>query len=287
MDQKLQNRLAARFLRLHRGPQILILPNAWDAASARIFEAAGFAAIATTSAGVAWSLGYPDGEAIGSGEMAEAIGRIVRAVALPVNADIEAGYGPTAKDVSHTVRSVVEAGVAGVNLEDRAYGSPMPLREMDEQIDRLEAAREAAHSAGARLVLNARTDVFLAHVGAERERLAHAIRRANAYREAGADCLFVPGVHDRKTIAVLAREIAGPLNIMAAPGCPSAPELQRLGVARVSVGGGPMRASMTLIGRLAADLKNRGRFTLFAGRSVITHQEANRLMAPRARRPSR
>jgi 2-methylisocitrate lyase-like PEP mutase family enzyme len=280
MDLTELQRKAELLRSLHGGPHILVLPNAWDAVSARIFEDAGFPAVATTSAGVAWALGYPDGERIGRDEMAKAVGRICRAVSVPVTADMEAGYGPAPTDIAATVRAVIAAGAVGLNLEDYHPDGVTGLWDIDAQVKRIRAARQAAESAGVRVVINARTDVYLHGIGAESERFDHAVRRANAYREAGADCLFIPGVRDAAVIGALARAVNGPINILAGPGSPSIPELHKLGVARVSVGSGPMRAALTLLRRIAEDLRGPGDFNSF-GQNILSHAEVNRLLSNR------
>ncbi|MGH9396256.1 MAG: isocitrate lyase/PEP mutase family protein [Terriglobia bacterium] len=267
---------AQAFLDLHQGPRILVLPNAWDAASARIFEEAGFPAVATTSAGVANSLGYPDGQRIPRSEMLDVVGKIARTVSVPVSADMEAGYASTPKGVAETARAVIAAGAIGMNFEDGTGIRDRPLEALDLQVEKIRAIREAANSLGVHLVLNARTDVYLAQAGEPSTQADEAIRRANAYRQAGADCLFIPGVADAETIAMLAHEIHGPINILAGPSTPPALELERLGVARMSTGSGPMRATMTLVRRIARDLRETGRIKSFIQGS-ITHTEANRL----------
>lgn len=278
MDLHTQRERAAALRRLHQGPGILVLPNVWDVASARLMETAGFPAVATTSAGVAFALGYPDGERISRDEMAQAVGRIAGRVSVPVTADMEAGYGPTAGDAAATARAVVQAGAVGMNLED----APGPDGEgtlMDEalQTDRIRAAREAAAAAGVPIVINARTDVFLAAIGEPATRLAHAVRRLAAYRDAGADCLFAPGVCDATTIAAFVRELGAPLNILAGKGCPPIPELARLGVRRVSLGSGVMRAALGLVRRIAEEIRGPGTYEqLLAG--TIPFAEINRLL---------
>jgi 2-methylisocitrate lyase-like PEP mutase family enzyme len=252
-----------------------VLPNAWDAASARVFEAAGFAAVATTSAGVAWALGCADGERADRAEVLAGVGRIAHSVAFPVPADLEAGFGAT-----ETVRGVLAAGAVGVNLEDSEKGPVRSLRPAEEQAARIKAARAVGEAVGVPLVINARTDVFLAGVGEPTGRLEHAVGQANAYRAAGADCLFVPGVRDAETIGRLARALEGPLNVLAGPGCPPVAELEALGVARVSVGSGPMTASLTLLRRIAAELAGPGTFTAFTDGSA-PYAEWNRLMEGR------
>jgi 2-methylisocitrate lyase-like PEP mutase family enzyme len=278
MADKMQIDKAGTFRRMHERSRILVLPNAWDVASARIFEDAGFPAIATTSAGVAWACGYPDGEHISREEMAQAVGRIARGVVVPVTADMEAGYGPGPDAVAATVAAVITAGAVGVNLEDSTASADDPLFDIDLQSKRIRAARVAAEEAGVPIVINARTDVYLRAVGPEAERFDHALRRANAYREAGADCLFIPGVRDAAVIAALARAVRGPINILAGPGTPSVAELEKLGVARVSVGSGPMRAALTLTRGIARELLERGTYELFS-RDGLTHPETNQLMA--------
>jgi 2-methylisocitrate lyase-like PEP mutase family enzyme len=278
MEPMTQQENAAIFRKLHEGPGILVLANAWDVVSARVFEEAGFPAVATSSAGVAWAQGYADGEHISRAEMTEVVRRIAAGVAVPVTADMEAGYGREPRHVAETVRAVIAAGAVGMNLEDSTRDPADPLFDLALAVERVRAARAVADAAGVPLVLNARTDVYLAAVGDEGGRLEHAVRRANAYREAGADCLFIPGVRDAATIAALVRQVRGPLNVLAGPGTPDVPELQRLGVARLSVGGGPARAALTVARRIAVELRGPGTYTAFT-QDVLTHQEVNRLMA--------
>ncbi len=265
---------AAKFRRLHHGPGILILPNAWDAASARVFEAAGFPAIATTSAGVAASLGYPDGESIPREEMLAAVARIAGAVSVPVTADVEAGYGDSPAEAAATAAGVMAAGAVGLNLEDRREGR---MLDAPAHAARVRAVRQAGEAAGVPLVINARTDVYLFEVGAPETRLEETVRRALAYRDAGADCVFVPGVSHGPTIERLARAIGVALNVLGGPGTPPAAELQRLGVARVSTGSGPMRATLALVRRIAGELKERGTFS-FTG-DAMPYADVYRLMS--------
>src|SRR5256885_9788523 len=217
---------------LHQGPRLLVLANVWDCASARIVAKAGFPALATSSAAVAAVYGHPDGQRISRDEMIEMVGRIARSVPLPVSADVEAGYGETTDAAAQTARAVLAAGAVGINLEDTA--SDGRLLPMDAQVARIRAARSAAEP----LVINARTDVFGVEDVPAPERMEEAIRRANAYLAAGADCAFVPWVADPERIAVLVRDIRGPLNVLISPKSPPIPELERLGVRRASVGSG-------------------------------------------------
>jgi len=276
MDRATQQRRADIFRALHHGEHILVLPNAWDVATARVFQAAGFPALATTSAGIANALGYPDGERISREEMVVMVERIAHALSVPLTADMEAGYADTLRGLEETARLVVTSGAVGVNLEDATAGEESPLYDIQLAADRVRAVRESSAAAGVSLVINARTDVYLANVGEPETRLAHAIRRANAYREAGADCLFIPGVRDAETIGTLAREIDGPINVLAGPGVPSTPELERLGVARVSVGSGPARAVLGLVRRIARELREQGTYEGFTT-GAMTYAEANEL----------
>jgi len=254
----------------------LLLPNAWDVASARIFEDADFPAIATSSAAVAFALGYPDGQKISRNEMLEAVRRIAEAVHVPVTADMEAGYGTTPEDIAETARQVIAAGAVGMNLEDAIDDKPDELADLNLQKEKILAINEISARAGLAFVLNARTDVFLAGIGPAETRLARTLERLNAYRDAGAQCLFAPGVKDKDTIAQLVKGVRGPLNILATAGTPPLAELQTLGVARVSVGSGPMRATLGLVSRMARQFREEGIFSLMT-EGAIAYADVNRL----------
>jgi 2-methylisocitrate lyase-like PEP mutase family enzyme len=264
-----QKAKADAFRAMHRG-QILLLPNAWDVASARVFRQAGFGAIATTSAGIAFTLGYPDGQRISREEMLAVIGRIAAAVDVPVTADVEAGYGDRPEDTTRTAREVLAAGAVGMNLEDATGDPKNPLFDLDLQMERVKAVRELP------IVLNARTDVYLLEVGAPEKRYDEALRRLAAYRDAGADCVFVPGLRDASTIGRLVKDLQCPVNILAGPGSPTVPELQRLGVARVSLGSSAMRATLGLLRSVAEELKSAGTYTSLEG--GIPFADVNRMM---------
>jgi 2-methylisocitrate lyase-like PEP mutase family enzyme len=271
---------ARQFLELHRGAKILVLPNAWDVSSARIFEDAGFPAIGTTSAGVAFSLGYADGQKIPREEMLSVVRRIAEAVEVPVTADVEAGFGSTPEEVADTARAVIAAGAVGMNLEDGVEKKTDFLADVNLQKEIILAVLEVAAGAGVRFVLNARTDIFLYGIGPAETRLGRAIERLNTYRAAGAPSLFAPGVKDKETIAQLARGVAGPLNILATVGTPPIAELQQHGVARVSVGSGPMRATLGFLGRMARQLRGEGVFTMMT-EGALPYADANRLVQPK------
>ncbi len=269
--------LATAFRRLHHpgDGSILVLPNAWDASSARVIEQAGARAIATTSAGVSWALGRPDGEGLTRAEMIEAVRRMAGSVRVPVTADVESGYGTgSPEDVAETVRAVVDAGAVGINLEDAPGRAGAPLLRPEEHAVRIAAARAAG---GPALVINARVDVYLRQVGAESGRFDETVRRARLYTEAGADGVFVPGVVEAGTISRLVKAIGAPLNIMASFGAPSVGELADLGVARVSVGPAIARAAMATIRAAARELLDAGTYDAIAG--GVPFAEADSLFA--------
>jgi 2-methylisocitrate lyase-like PEP mutase family enzyme len=253
-------RLKAEKLRaLHHGDRPLVLANAWDAASARLFEEAGFFAVATTSAGVAYAWGFPDGEHIKRKQMLEAVRRIAAAVSVPVTADLEAGYGSGAKAVDARGRSRRVLLAAPVHAE------------------RVFAARTAGAELGVPVVINARTDVFDFRQPSSHQ-VAEAIARGNVYLDAGADSVFVPFVRDRETIAELVRGIRGPVNILAGPGAPSVPELWALGVRRISIGSGIARAAFGLARRAARELYDQGTSDLIR-EWAVSYDEMQRLFS--------
>jgi 2-methylisocitrate lyase-like PEP mutase family enzyme len=258
---------AAALLDLHAGPGF-VLPNAWDAGSARILEQVGFPAVATTSAGIAWACGVPDGGSIDRDTMLEQVARIVAAVRVPVTADLEAGYGDTPDDVGRTVARAVELGAVGGNLEDAGKGR---LFGIDEAVDRLAAARAAAPSGT--FVLNARTDTYFA--GTTGDAFAETVERAVRYVEAGADCVFLPGVVEQDTIGRLAAAIPGPLNVVAGlANIIDAPTLFSLGVKRVSLGGSLARAALSMVERAGRELLDSGTLGFLDG--AITYADLQR-----------
>ena len=270
---------AARLAALHRPGRPLVLVNAWDAASARIIEEAGAEAIATTSAGVAFACGYPDGEKISRERMLEVVARVCAAVSLPVTADLERGYGDTPEEMRRTAEGLLEAGAVGLNLEDGTGRPEAPLADLALQAEKIRAILAAGRRRGVPIVLNARTDVYLRAVGPEGSRLAETVRRGRAYRDAGAASVFVPGVTDPAVIVELVARLACPVNVLAVAGSPSIPELARLGVARVSSGSGPMRAAITLTRRLAEEALTKGTWSALEG--ALSNATMNDLMAGR------
>jgi 2-methylisocitrate lyase-like PEP mutase family enzyme len=275
---------AVDFRLRHRGVGVLLLPNAWDVASARVLEEVGFSAIATTSAGIAFSLGYPDGQRVSREEMMARIGRIARAVQVPVTADVEWGYGSSAEEIARTTREVIETGAVGMNLEDTSGRADQPLLPLDQVLEKIKAVRETAAALQVPLVVNARTDVYLLEAGNPDADYAEAVRRLIAFRDAGADCVFAPGLKDADTIARLVKDVACPVNILAVPGTPSIEELRKLGVARVSVGSGFMRATLGALRAMGEELKNSGTYSALAG--GIPYKDVNEILERRTSRPS-
>jgi 2-methylisocitrate lyase-like PEP mutase family enzyme len=260
-----QKAKAESFRALHTTGPILVLPNAWDAASAAVIAQAGATAIATTSGGVAWSLGRPDGHGLTRAEMIEAVRRVAAAVDVPVTADVEGGYGPAPEDVAATVEGVVGAGGVGVNIEDSKAGGG-PLFDVAEQVARIKAGRAAAAKAGLpELWMNIRTDVFLFQIGEPEGRLADVLARAKAYAEAGADSLFVPGLVDLDTVRAVVDGSPLPVNVMAGPGAPTVAEFEAAGVRRVSAGTGVSQAAYALAQRAARELLDKGTYTELDG----------------------
>lgn len=266
MVSSIQKEKAELFLKYHHDKEILVLLNSWDAGSSKLIEASGFKAVATTSMGIAASLGHPDCEVVQLSEMIEVMTRIVQAVQVPVTADIEAGYGNNVNEIVESVKKIIATGIVGINIEDSIDLSPTLIDEM-EFCERISAIRALSDSLGFHLVINARTDSFYTSSASPREKLSESIRRGNKYREAGADCIFVQPVWEKETIATLVREINAPVNILSNPGIgagmpPSVRELQDLGVARVSLGSGLMKATLALIKKVADELSGKGTYNI-------------------------
>ncbi|MET9882407.1 isocitrate lyase/phosphoenolpyruvate mutase family protein [Streptomyces sp. NPDC006430] len=250
--------LARRFTALHDPAAPLALANAWDVVSARLVEAAGAPAVATTSAGVAWSLGAPDGDALSRDRALDLVARVAAAVSVPVTADIEGGFGADAAAVGETVTGVIAAGAVGINIED---GTRAPA----DHAERVAAARAAADAAGLPLYINARIDTYLFGLGEPEDRLDETLARAASYLRAGATGIFVPGVTDPATVTELVKGIDAPLNILAGPGAPSVTELGALGVARVSLGSSVAEAAYDVVRRAAEELIAGGTYTALDG----------------------
>ena len=262
------------FRALHDGPAILVMPNAWDVVTARVYEDAGFPAVATSSAALANALGFPDGHALEIDLHLATLERIVRALDVPLSADVEAGYGATPEAVAAFVTRLDATGVAGYNLEDGK--NETELYPLDEAVARVRAARAAAPG----LFLNARTDLYLMSIGDEATRFDTTVQRMRAFAEAGADGLFVPGVMDAETIERLAAAAPRPLNVLAGPRSPDVAALQSLGVRRVSVGSWPGRRVLGVLRDIARELRESGTFS-FTREPHVSYADANALLKPR------
>jgi len=270
---------AERFRALHYGRKPLVLPNAWDVPSARVFEEAGFPAIATSSAGIMVSLGYRDGEEMPRRELAAAVGRIATRLSVPLSADVVSGYGSTPRAVVSTVRRMLASGAIGINLEDSRPSGPglFPDRL---QVRKIRAIRELGESVGVPLVVNARTDALREAPGNDAERLREAIRRATAYRDAGADCVYPMGLTDAGSIATFVEALQCPVNVMIRRVLPPVSELDKLGVKRISFGPSASYAALGLLQRASQEVLSRGTYdTLLDG--AISFDELNRLAVAR------
>jgi 2-methylisocitrate lyase-like PEP mutase family enzyme len=318
---------ASRLLELHHGSQPLVLINAWDAASAAMIEHCGLPAIATSSAAMANALGFPDGQYLPWPQMLDAVARVCRTVKVPVTADIESGFAANVTALETSITQIIQAGAVGVNLEDVMPANPAhqsadrqtanpenadlenaapensgpvrhgnPLFPLPVQIARIQAARRAAHAAGIHLVINARTDAYWQAGVEPAEALRNTLERGKAYLQAGADCIFIPGLRNPDHIKTVIDHLSAglrtadlptndpravhrvaPVNILAGPGVPSIPELAKLGVKRVSYGSGPHRAAMGLLRRMAEETRTSGTFKALT-EGAVPYEEINGLM---------
>ena len=269
--------LAEDFRKLHRAPPILLLPNAWDPMSARIFEAGRICGDRNDKRRACWALGYPDGENAPWEEVVAATCRIVKAVRVPVTADIETGYGETPEQVARNVTDIVRAGAVGINLEDGTAQAAQPIRTVEDAAARIRAARAAADAEGVPIVINARIDLYLKQIGDEATRFAETVRRADAYMAAGADCVFPFGLADLEVIGRLAAAIKAPINVVGRAGMPGLAQLQTAGVARVSIASGAALVVMSLVQRIAEDLRHKGEFDML--HASMKRIDAQRLFA--------
>lgn len=231
---------AETFRRLHAGPDLLILPNAWDAGSARVIETLGAKAVATSSAAVCWSHGYADGHHLPIALLAQTVAEITRVVSVPVTCDSEGGYADDPATVGENIARIIDAGAVGINIED---GRETP----ELHAAKIGAVRKAADKAGVTLFINARTDVYLKRLAEPEGAVDEVLRRAAIYRDAGADGLFAPGVVIASEISAIAAGCGLPLNVMARPGLPKGPELQALGARRISSATGLGRAALAAL----------------------------------------
>jgi 2-methylisocitrate lyase-like PEP mutase family enzyme len=276
-----QRAKAEAFRSLHGQRTILLLPNVWDVGSARIFVKSGARAVGTTSAGIAASLGYGDGEEISREEMLDAVARIARSVDVPVTADIEGGYGESAEAAAETTSAAIKAGVVGVNIEDASPNADGreandPLLPATAHAARIAAARKAAEDLDVPIVVNAVTHTYL-KLPEGASRFQDTVYRARLYREAGADCVYVPRLKDRDEIAEFVAAVECPVNVLAMAGLPPTSELESLGVARLSFGFAATRAVISLLQRIAVEFLTTGTYnTLLEG--ALSNEAAEALV---------
>lgn len=281
MEHERQVHLADVFRARHQRSPLLLLPNAWDALSARIIEDEGFDAVATTSGGVNWALGYADGEAAPWPEVVAATARMARVLQVPLTADIEMGYGDSPADVAKSVADIIAAGAVGINLEDGTGRADAPIRSVEDAVARIRAARKAATEAGVPIVINARVDLYLRQVGDPASRFTETVRRAEAYVAAGADCIYPIALADAETIGRLTQAIRAPVNIVGHAGTPDVATLERLGVRRVSTATSVTMMVIDETRRLARELRERGSFDILNHK--VKRPDVQKLFGPRGR----
>ena len=266
---------AESFRILHDRKRVLVLPNAWDVPSARVFEEEGFPAVATSSAGMLVSLGYQDGEEIPRREFLSAVRRIASVLSIPLSVDVVGGFGNSPERVAGSVRAVVDAGAVGINIEDFVH-STKKLLPVERQVARLRALVRLRNGSKVPFVINARTDALRFAWGGGHERLDEAIRRAKAYRDVGADCVYPMGLVEADAISTFVKALDFPVNVMVRRGLPSVPELRKAGVARVSFGPSASYAALGLLHRASKEIREKGTYeTLTEG--AIDFDELNSL----------
>jgi 2-methylisocitrate lyase-like PEP mutase family enzyme len=270
---------AQDFRELHHGKKILILPNAWDVPSARVFENEGFPAVATSSAGLMVSFGYPDGEVMGRDEFVSVVERIARVLSVPLSVDIVAGYGKTTKEVVATVKAVLKAGGIGINIEDFAHATKK-LFPVERQVENVKAIKNLGDTMGVPLVINARTDALRFGPGDDEAKFEEALRRAVTYRDAGADCVYPMGLTEAASISRFVKELDFPVNVMVRKGLPRVSELEGLGVARVSFGPSASYSAMGLLKRAAREVLQQGTYQNLVD-GAISFDELNSLATRR------
>jgi 2-methylisocitrate lyase-like PEP mutase family enzyme len=276
-NRTLQAAKAKRLLELHQAPQLLVLPNVWDALGARMLEGLGYPAVATASASMAYSMGYRDGQNITFDAMVEAVRRVASAVDVPVTADIEAGYAEDPEELASNMRRILEAGAVGINLEDSRMDGDL-LSSIPAQQERLRAVRAMADEEGVPLVINARTDVYLRKItGSDEHRLDRAIDRARAYQEAGADCFYPILLDDLAALKAIRDATGALINVYGSATTPSVRQLEDAGIARLSLGPALLKVSLTAMKEAAEALQRDGSYERFTT-DVMSSDEVERFV---------
>ena len=278
-NKKLQKRLAKEFLKLHYDKKVLLLPNAWDVLSAKMYEKLGFKAIGTTSAGIAATLGHPDGQIMSLEENIGVVKRIVDSTSLPVSVDIESGYSATVEGAVKAAEVALDIGAVGINLEDSTGNDDNPFFKISEMVERIKEIRSMADSRAIPLVVNLRTDVYMSGKGEHSEKFKQTVERGNIYRESGADCIFVTdiGTLNEQIISEFVKEINAPLNIIAGISIPPIQKLQEIGVARLSFGPRPMRAAYAFLKRIMTEILIEGTYSNMI-KDTLSYSEVNSLL---------
>ena len=277
MDKNTQIKRAREFMVLHGGPKLLVLPNVWDPLGARLLESLGYPAVATASASVAYSLGFDDGQKISFAAMLDVIGRIASCVDVPVSADIENGYAESPDELAENIREVLRVGAVGINLEDSMVEGGA-LRPLGSQCSRIQAARSVANQEGIPLVISVRIDVFLRRSPASTsEKLDETIARANAYCKAGADCIYPITVGDLETLKVIRQKTEAPINVHVTQSTASMKKLEAIGISRLSLGPGLIKASLTAMKHVAQTLQNYGSYDFT--RNAISGEEIGQIVS--------
>lgn len=255
----LQQKKAKQFADLHKAPRMLVLPNAWDVPSAKIFENSGFPAVATTSAGMFVSLGFPDGEAIGRKRFLSAVKMISDVVNVPLSVDAVAGFGKNITDLKLTIKGIIEAGAVGINIEDFEHetGKLFPL---ESQLEKIGAIREVGEAQGVDLFINARTDALRYFEGDEDEKFVESVERSKKFRDAGVGCVYPMGLARKEDIERFVKEMNGfPINVMIRSTTPPLKEMEHLGIRRASFGPGAIYSAMGLLKRISSEVLNEGK----------------------------
>lgn len=279
MDKTTQIQKAEKFLALHHEPKLLVLPNIWDPLGARLLEGLGYPAVATASAAVAYSLGYDDGQKIKFDAMLDVIERIASSVAVPMTADLERGYAEHPQEIAENIRQVMHAGAVGINFEDSSFEGG-PLQPIDFQCERIQAIRNMADKEGIPLVINARIDVFMRSADiSPSEKIAETISRGKAYLDAGADCLYPIGPGDVETLKRIREETEAPINVYASKLAASMKELAAIGISRLSLGPGLIRASLTTMRNVAQQLLDYGPYDSFSAEDIMTSDEIRKYIS--------